>query len=159
MCQSFHFVTLILHPLHNCVQSINRFVVLFSWGWWYAINILYCCVLPPFPFCCYRSSLFSVSSVEERFKYFPCIEIGGLSAPISNVLFKSSCLRQKGDPFRHHNCVGNLLPSCSFKPQPFLGWSMRRARGFYRVVRPHYIECVFLEVDFVKLPIGIEQIL
>ena len=39
-----------------------------------------------------------------------CLEIGGLSSPLSNILVKGGRMCQKGDPFGHNHFTGNRLP-------------------------------------------------
>ena len=145
---SITYLCLLNNPLHNYVQGINNFMVLSWWGWWYVVYILYLRDVPPFPCGGYCYSLFSVSSVEERFETCPCIEIGRLSAPIPYFFIKRSFLRQKSDPFQHHNCIVNCIPYCSCKLPPIFELVDEVGEGLWEVVRPHNIDWVFLEANF-----------
>ena len=88
-----------------------------------------------------------------------CLELGRLLVPLSNIFVKSICLRQKGDLFWHYHCIVNYLPSWPFKLPPLFELVDEVGEGLCRVVRPHNLYCIFLTVDFVNLPVGIEQML
>ena len=90
-------------------------MMLFWRGWRYTTDVLYCHCLTPSVCGGYLSPLFTVGLVKKRLERGPCIEVGGLSSPLYNILVKGGRLFQKGDTFGHHHHIGNRLPSCMHK--------------------------------------------
>ena len=122
-------------------------------------KIMYSCSVTSFYCGGERFYFILVRSVEERFETCPCIEIGRLSAPIPNFFIKRSFLRQKSDPFQHHNCIVNCITYCSCKLPPIFELVDEVGEGLFRVVSTHHIDCVFLEVYFFNHHVGAENML
>ena len=66
---------------------------------------------------------------------------------------------QKGDPFGNYHDVGDFLASCSLEFSPLFQLFNQLSKGFRRVVRPHHIDCVLLDIYLVDHPVAGKQIL
>ena len=104
-----------LHSLYDIVQVAYRLVMLFWWEWRYTVDVLYCRCVYPFACCGDRYHFIHDGLSGKCLDSGTCLEIGGLSSPLSDVLVKGGCLYQNCDPFGHHHIVDNSLPYCTRK--------------------------------------------
>ena len=94
--------------------------------------------------------------VEERLIFGLCLEVRGLASPISYILVEHGRLFQNGDPFRHHHCVGNRLPSCMQKFAPIFKLFDKSGKEICGVISPNHFHRIFFQVNFVYRPIACE---
>ena len=66
-------------------------MVLFWWGWRYAVDILYRRCVSPLYCSSKQSTLLSMNSAEEGLEPGPYIEVGGLLSPILNIFVERVC--------------------------------------------------------------------
>ena len=159
LSQSFQLVALCLHPLQNRLYVFFRLMVLFWRGRWCTVDVLHCWGVPPFSWSCYRYFMLSVSSVKEQLVILPRLEVVRLSSPIADVVVEHPCLCQNGDPFGHHHWVEYCLASCLREFYPLFQMFNKLGKRFRRVVGPHHLYCIFLEVDLVDHPVSGKYIL
>ena len=133
--------------------------MIFYRGRWYTINLLYRCSVSPFSCWCCLSPLITMGLVEERLLVRPCLLVGGLASPFSYVLVENGCLCQKVYPFRHHNFVGDRLPSWSHKLSPLFQLFDQSGKGFCGFIRTHHIHRIFFWVDLVYHTVVCEEML
>ena len=86
-----------------------------------------------------------------------CIEVGGFSFPLSDVVVEHPRLCQKIDPFVHHHDVRDCLASCSSEFNPLFEIFNLWGKALHRIIVPHHINCVILEVVLVELPVAGEH--
>ena len=159
LCQPLQLVALHLHPLDYNINVANRLVMLFWRGRRYTIIIVYHHGVSPFSLIFYRFPLLVMGLVKENLEVCPCLLVGGLKPPLSDVFAEHFHMCQKGDTFWHHQGVRNRLTlwSCEFYQlfQFLYQWGKR----FCGVVGPHHLYGIFFLVYFLYFPVAQEEIM
>ena len=96
---------------------------------------------------------------EKKLVFHPCLEVSGLLPPLLYVAIKHPRMFQNGDPFGHHHGFGYFMASCVRELSPLFQLFNQSVEGFHRVVGPHHIDCILLEVNLVNRPVSGEHIL
>ena len=125
LCQYFKFVTLCLHYLENIIQVIDCLVVLFWWGWWYAVYILFRRCVSPLSWGSEHSLLFVMISVEKILNPDHVLRLMVCHLHYWMSLLKVDVCSKRVIPLENIITSEMVCPPACVNYLPFYNWSIK----------------------------------